>query len=1276
MQEQRPGRPGRARARQALRKPPATPHFPESAAAPGRDEPSGHPQTSTRPAPGRGVTGKTPGPPPTSRLGQVPGLLTDTHPQPLLPVRRCRRLALTPVASSHGGPAPAPLLRPTPPPLGCALRRAQVRVRIERRRSPGTKMAPPGDSRWRSREVSPTTTGGRGPTGKAVNEGQDMPIVSKFSGLGVVYLEERGKKQQGPGIDRLTDPRNQTKMCKYPKLGPMTCHGALELRLPVGVKAFLPLGTLQQLPQSHSFSAEDVQQVVNTMGKQWFTLQPGDPGIGSHPSQSWSLPANEIPFFLSVNGVILIPGNADGFLLTKYFEKALQLRPTQKSLSLAGSDIVIMHVSASTAFPGGVQQSQQGANVRYSQASIEIFDTKHKTDAQVNPDGRREAAETAAAGLLDLVHYRYQTCTERIHSKLLTPALSMVLETESKNNNTKGGDMTLQLADERHLLAEVVSCQEVVQVGVGLVGGQLVQVEQAPVHELLQEQGALHGLEAALSVVTAWLPDVLEVEAAPALVLQAHQALGPPAVLVGAAHEEPHEVLQGHVVAVEVNGRVQAHEGGVELQGEMAVDGGPAVGVVALAQLRGRRGQRGGRPVLFKVPPASAQLPKSPTTKANLEFAMLRTHNRANARHPTGLDRTGNKPCHSWAMVLDIFQGKLVITVPQVDGQKSLITLPPHDNGSPKKRHILANIEFSMHAAWFPKGKRATRGYRTHFEQGYNAPPGRERDASCYRTPLLGHRYPSNHLGLEQYKRLKGNEKIQEREQAREAFIKSEVQATREQFTNTPINLQWYCTLMLQTNGFKIFGNLESKRTQTQSKIHHFNREQTNRIQEDTNTKRSKIKETASLTSRDRATKKKHCDTHGKFVYALQKANHCRCSITIGPPNVHYANVSLRTKDSYGVKRLLVDKFCDLTTSRIIFGLIKEKVTEGHAKETSAEPTVTEGHAKETSAEPTLSKTEETSYVVHLIPCGDIDPLFRVILEGVNEEIAHGLPRSLDHFGLAQFELQLIRCLLKFLESFEGLIYFSLPVVIDICVSFDFSLEVLQGIRKKNTRRITKQKRPAVTIRQNDSAEVEAAVNRLVNMHLRASGTYLSLGSYFHRHDAALEDLGHFFREMPEGKRRAEASQDEWGETQGAVEAVVLAEENLNQALVDLHALGSAQSRLLDEQVKLIQMMCNHLTNLRRPAGPQRGLGESLVERLGKARPPARLAGAAITSLVRANEYTLNLSSAGANLAYKKLLTKFNQNNLSLIRIFCKKGMSDILYEYYGIKLKPSEMTE
>ena len=35
-------------------------------------------------------------------------------------------------------------------------------------------------------------------------------------------------------------------------------------------------------------------------------------------------------------------------------------------------------------------------------------------------------------------------------------------------------------------------------------------------------------------------------------------------------------------------------------------------------------------------------------------------------------------------------------------------------------------------------------------------------------------------------------------------------------------------------------------------------------------------------------------------------------------------------------------------------------------------------------------------------------------------------------------------------------------------------------------------------------------------------------------------------------------SQDEWGKTQDAMEAAILLEKNLNQALLDLHALGFA----------------------------------------------------------------------------------------------------------------------
>ena len=88
------------------------------------------------------------------------------------------------------------------------------------------------------------------------------------------------------------------------------------------------------------------------------------------------------------------------------------------------------------------------------------------------------------------------------------------------------------------------------------------------------------------------------------------------------------------------------------------------------------------------------------------------------------------------------------------------------------------------------------------------------------------------------------------------------------------------------------------------------------------------------------------------------------------------------------------------------------------------------------------------------------------------------------------------------------------------------------------------------------------------------------------------------------------------GKTQEAMEAALALEKNLNQALLDLHALGSAradphlcdflESHYLDKEVKLIKKMGNHLTNLRRVAGPQPAqtgapqgsLGEYLFERL------------------------------------------------------------------------------
>nr|XP_045376480.1 ferritin light chain-like [Camelus bactrianus] len=164
---------------------------------------------------------------------------------------------------------------------------------------------------------------------------------------------------------------------------------------------------------------------------------------------------------------------------------------------------------------------------------------------------------------------------------------------------------------------------------------------------------------------------------------------------------------------------------------------------------------------------------------------------------------------------------------------------------------------------------------------------------------------------------------------------------------------------------------------------------------------------------------------------------------------------------------------------------------------------------------------------------------------------------------------------------------------------------------------------------QNYSSEVEASVNHLVNMHLWASYTSLSLGFYFDRDDVALEGVGHFFRELAEENHKGaehllkmknqfgghtlfqgmqKPSQDEWGKTQDAMEAAIVLEKNLNQALLDLHALGSArtdphlcdflENHFLDEEVKLIKMIGDYLTSLCRLSGPQAGLGEYLFKRL------------------------------------------------------------------------------
>ena len=67
-------------------------------------------------------------------------------------------------------------------------------------------------------------------------------------------------------------------------------------------------------------------------------------------------------------------------------------------------------------------------------------------------------------------------------------------------------------------------------------------------------------------------------------------------------------------------------------------------------------------------------------------------------------------------------------------------------------------------------------------------------------------------------------------------------------------------------------------------------------------------------------------------------------------------------------------------------------------------------------------------------------------------------------------------------------------------------------------------------------------------------------------------------------------------------------EKNLNQALLDMHALGSAhadpqlcdflESHFLNEKVKLIKKMGDHLTNFHSLVGPQAGLDKYVFKSL------------------------------------------------------------------------------
>ncbi|XP_074088139.1 ferritin heavy chain-like [Macrotis lagotis] len=170
---------------------------------------------------------------------------------------------------------------------------------------------------------------------------------------------------------------------------------------------------------------------------------------------------------------------------------------------------------------------------------------------------------------------------------------------------------------------------------------------------------------------------------------------------------------------------------------------------------------------------------------------------------------------------------------------------------------------------------------------------------------------------------------------------------------------------------------------------------------------------------------------------------------------------------------------------------------------------------------------------------------------------------------------------------------------------------------------------PPAGVRQNYHRDSEAAVNRQIHLELHASYVYLSMAYYFDRDDVALKNFSRYFlRHSQEEGAHAQRlmrfqnqrggrillqdiqkpERDDWGGGLRALESALRLEETVNQALLELHRLAAdrsdphlcdfLESHYLEEQVKCIKQLGDHVANLRRMGAPACGAAEYLFDKL------------------------------------------------------------------------------
>jgi len=165
----------------------------------------------------------------------------------------------------------------------------------------------------------------------------------------------------------------------------------------------------------------------------------------------------------------------------------------------------------------------------------------------------------------------------------------------------------------------------------------------------------------------------------------------------------------------------------------------------------------------------------------------------------------------------------------------------------------------------------------------------------------------------------------------------------------------------------------------------------------------------------------------------------------------------------------------------------------------------------------------------------------------------------------------------------------------------------------------------ASVVRQNYHSDCEAGVNKQINLELYASYVYQSMYYHFDRDDVALPGFAKFFNDSSKEEREhaellmkfqnqrggrivlqdiKKPERDEWGSGCEAMEAALALEKQVNQSLLDLHAVASShndaqmsdfiENHYLTEQVEAIKQLADYVTNLKR-VGP--GLGEYMFDK-------------------------------------------------------------------------------